>query len=156
MLFPYIADISGCEEMLAVKRETKTFLPFHNNCLFNRNELATDNCVVGGSLLTDNLNLLKRVAAGSTAAGDYLQSKSIYPIPPVLHKFPFNGLHSSIGIYTIFRLELLYSLSLKNSKIAQRVLILLLVRSATNFKCNALLLLATIAISKKSNLENAE
>lgn len=100
LLTPYIADIPESEEMLSVKRGTRTLSPCHN-CLVTNNDFNFNKCGKQTSS-KKTLKLLYDKGKSSSLAEEQLHQRSMLPLAPVLCRFLFIGVHRSVGLYTVF------------------------------------------------------
>lgn len=114
LLFSYVADVSECEDVLVVKRGTKTSSSCHN-CLLSKNKFASSRTSTKWTL-KNSLGVLARVTSGLPFAEEDLQINSMLPITLVLCEFSFIGIHSFVDIYQTFRVESMHSFPFEISK----------------------------------------
>lgn len=101
----YFCNIPEDEDLLEAERGCKTLLPSHI-CFASREQFSENTAAPNRTL-----EHTRRVIAGFDSSSETLKALdtptklSIHPLAPVSSDFPFAGVHSSVAVYSISRLE---------------------------------------------------
>lgn len=115
MITSYVADIPECEDLLSVKRCTRSSAPCYS-CLIRKEDFHTNKYVKSRGL-GESMKLLSDCRSEWTIAQQKIAELSILKIPPILQDFPLVRVHESVDVYALFRFEPTHCLSLGLSKL---------------------------------------
>lgn len=122
LLASYIADIPEVEGLLGVKRGNKTFSSCHI-CYARREQFPSYRQYLKRSTMA-TVQLVKSLHYndGRFEEEEALRQNLMLPVLPVLSSFPFVGIHKSVELYSILRVDSMHVRPLGVSKMLKECL----------------------------------